>query len=205
MPPPNIVPRTSVLDNRHRSEWKRSLHGQRDPVVSDLMGSQTIDPRTVEPNAAACRPLQPDDELQQRALSGPVRTDDGDDVAVVDPECHAVDGRETAEAFCDRVNLEEQVPPPTLGRRTIGSQGRRLEDHSRPEGGRSGVQSGLRRCALGQDGVLRPRPDHLAPWRPPERPSIAGDVEGVRMDIGGDSLRLGPTLLIASATILTYA
>ena len=56
-----------------------------------------------------CRPLQPDDDLQERALAGPVRTDDGDDVAVVDPERDAVDGRETAEALRDRVDLEEQA------------------------------------------------------------------------------------------------
>jgi len=73
------------------------------------MGGQTVDPRTAQPDAAVCRPLQPDDELQERALPGPVRTDDGDDVAVVDPERDAVDGRETAEALRYPVDLEEQL------------------------------------------------------------------------------------------------
>ena len=76
-------------------------------------------PSTLAPCSRTCavrRPLQPDDDLQQRALAGPVRTDDGDDVAVVDPERHAVDGREAAEALRDRVDLEEQAPPPTLRR-----------------------------------------------------------------------------------------
>jgi hypothetical protein len=63
------------------------------------MGGETVDRRTVQPDAAVCRPLQPDDDLQERALAGPIGTDDGDDVAVVDPECDAVDGRETAEAL----------------------------------------------------------------------------------------------------------
>jgi len=53
-----------------------------------------------------CRPLQTDDDLQERALAGPVGTDDGDDLAVVNPEGDAVDGRETAEALRDRVYLE---------------------------------------------------------------------------------------------------
>jgi len=53
-----------------------------------------------------CRPLQTDDDLQERALAGPVGTDDGDDLAVVNPERDAVDGRETAEALRDRVYLE---------------------------------------------------------------------------------------------------
>jgi len=75
----------------------------------------TVDPRTLQPDAAARRPLQSDDDLQERALSGPVRTDDGDDVAVVDSERHAVDGREATEALGYRVDLEEQASssPPT--------------------------------------------------------------------------------------------
>jgi hypothetical protein len=68
----------------------------------------TVDPRTVQPDAAVCRPLQTDDDLQERALACPVGTDDGDDVAVVDPEGDVVDGRETAEPLRDPVDLEEQ-------------------------------------------------------------------------------------------------
>jgi hypothetical protein len=77
-----------------------------------LVRGQTVNPGAAEANTATRRPLQPNDELEERALSGPVRTDDGDDVAVVDPECHAVDGRETAEALRDVVNLEEQIRSP---------------------------------------------------------------------------------------------
>jgi hypothetical protein len=63
------------------------------------MRCETVDPRAVEHDAAARRPLEPDDDLEERALAGPVRADDGDDVAVVDPEGDAVDGREAAEAL----------------------------------------------------------------------------------------------------------
>jgi hypothetical protein len=70
------------------------------------MRRETVDPRAVQANSAVGRPLQPDDDLQERALPGPVRTDDGDNLAVVDPERDAVDGRETAEAFCDGIYLE---------------------------------------------------------------------------------------------------
>ncbi len=96
------------------------------------MGGQAVDPLAAQPNAAGGRPLQPDDELQERALAGPVRTDDGDDVAVVDPERHAVDGRETAEALRDLVNLEEQI---------------RLHGY---DGGRYGVNGGDLNITLGQ-------------------------------------------------------
>jgi hypothetical protein len=70
------------------------------------MRRETVYPISGQYDGAGGRPLQSDDELQERALAGPVRTDDGDDVAVVDPERDAVDGREAAEAFRGRVNLE---------------------------------------------------------------------------------------------------
>jgi hypothetical protein len=70
------------------------------------MGGGAADRRAVQPDTAVRRPLQPDDDLEERALAGSVGTDDGDDLAVVDPERDAVDGRETAEAFRDRVDLE---------------------------------------------------------------------------------------------------
>jgi len=70
------------------------------------MRSETVDSRAVQADSAVGRALQPDDDLQKGALPGPVRTDDGDNLAVVDPERDAVDGRETAEAFCDGIYLE---------------------------------------------------------------------------------------------------
>jgi hypothetical protein len=86
------------------------------------MRAGAVDPRTVQSDAAVRRPLQPHDDLQERALAGPVGTDDGDDVAVVDPEGDAVDGREAAVALRDVVYLEEQVPSPaTDGRESTAA------------------------------------------------------------------------------------
>jgi hypothetical protein len=70
------------------------------------MSSTAVDPRTLQPDRSVCRPLQTDDDLQQRALAGPVGTDDGDDLAVVDPEGDAVDSREATEALRDLIDLE---------------------------------------------------------------------------------------------------
>jgi predicted short-subunit dehydrogenase-like oxidoreductase (DUF2520 family) len=70
------------------------------------VGGKAADRRSAQPDAARGRPLQTDDDLQECALAGPVRTDDGDDLAVVDPERDAVDGREAAEVLGDRINLE---------------------------------------------------------------------------------------------------
>jgi hypothetical protein len=79
------------------------------------MGDEPVHALAVQPNAAVRRPLEPDDDPQERALAGTVRTDDGDDVAVVDPERYVVDGRETAEPLADRVDLEKQLASATTG------------------------------------------------------------------------------------------
>jgi hypothetical protein len=76
------------------------------------VSAQAGDRGPAEPDAARGRPLQADDDLQKRALAGAVGTDDGDDLAVVDPERDAVDSREAAEALRDRVNLEQQMLAP---------------------------------------------------------------------------------------------
>jgi hypothetical protein len=68
-----------------------------------------VDPPAAQPDAAARRPLQPHPALPAGALPGPVRADAGDVGAVVDSERDAVDGRETAEALRDVVDLEKQV------------------------------------------------------------------------------------------------
>jgi hypothetical protein len=84
------------------------------------MGAETVDSRTVQADAAVRRPLEADDRLQEGALTGPVGTDDGDDLAAVDPERDVVNGREAAEALRDPVDLEQQVGPPAS--RTIRRQ-----------------------------------------------------------------------------------
>jgi hypothetical protein len=52
-----------ILENRHRFERKRPLHGHRDSLAPDLMSGETVDPLAVEQDAAGGRPLQSDDEL----------------------------------------------------------------------------------------------------------------------------------------------
>jgi hypothetical protein len=73
------------------------------------VGGEAADRHAVQSDVAVRRPLEPDDDLEERALAGSVGTDDGDDLAVVDPERDAVDGREPAEPLCDRIDLEQQV------------------------------------------------------------------------------------------------
>jgi hypothetical protein len=65
-------------------------------------------------NLSGRRPIEAADDLQERALAGAVRADDGDDLAVVDPERYAAEGGEAAELLCERINLEEQTSPPGL-------------------------------------------------------------------------------------------
>jgi hypothetical protein len=87
------------------------------------VGDESVHPHAVQPNAAARWPLEPDDDLQERALAGTVRTDDGDDVAVVDLERYVVDGRETAEPLGDPVDLEKQLASATTPGDTAAAVG----------------------------------------------------------------------------------
>ena len=73
------------------------------------MPGKVADLLAVESDAAGRRTVETADQLEERALAGPVGTDYGDDLAVVDPERHARDCREAAEAFRDRVNLEADI------------------------------------------------------------------------------------------------
>jgi hypothetical protein len=61
------------------------------------VGAETDERVSAEPDAARRRSLESADRLQERALARPVGTDDGDDLAVVDPEGDAVDCREAPE------------------------------------------------------------------------------------------------------------
>jgi hypothetical protein len=68
---------------------------------------QAVDALAPEPHAPGSRPVEAGDRLQQGALAGAVGTDDGDDLTVVDPECDAVDGRNSAEVPRKLVDLEQ--------------------------------------------------------------------------------------------------
>jgi hypothetical protein len=74
--------------------------------VPELVRREAVDGGAAQADAARCRPFQAEEDLQECALAGPVGTDDGDDLTVVDPERDAVDGRQAAEALGDGLNLE---------------------------------------------------------------------------------------------------
>jgi hypothetical protein len=166
------------------------------------VGGEAVDSLAVQPDPALRRPLEPDDDLQERALAGPVRTDDGDDVAAVDPERDAVDGREAAEALRDTVDLEEQVSPAygrygvngsdlkiTLGQNVVGAV-------FKPDSGGAPL---VRIANCGWAPLISP---HAVHRRGHAYPGMLNVWEWTYAAI---LCRLGPTFLIASATIFTYA
>jgi hypothetical protein len=168
------------------------------------MCSETVDPRPAEPDGAVRRPLEPDDHLQQRALAGSVRTDDGDDVAVVDSERDAVDGRETAEALRDPIDLEKQLA-------------------SRYDGGRYGVSGCDLNTTLGQNcvgAVFSPCSGgaalvRMANWTcglssSPHAVHLSGNAYPGMLNVvawtyAAIRSRSSPTFWIACAMIFTYA
>jgi hypothetical protein len=71
------------------------------------VGDKASDRFAPEPYAPRRRTLQTGDRLQERALARPVGTDDGDDLAVADPERDTIDGGNSAEVLRELVDLEQ--------------------------------------------------------------------------------------------------
>jgi hypothetical protein len=83
------------------------LHHHADAHAPDAVRRHTADRFAGERHGSGRWSLETGDRLQQRALSRSVRADDGDDLAVVDPERDPVDGRDAAEVLRYRIGLEE--------------------------------------------------------------------------------------------------
>jgi hypothetical protein len=61
-----------------------------------------------EPDCSRRRPLETRDQLQQRALTRPVRTDDGDDFSSAYLKRHVLDGENPAEVLGDCRYFEQR-------------------------------------------------------------------------------------------------
>ena len=103
-----------VLADRHRLERAWRLQHHRHAGLSDAMRLPAGDVGAVEDDAPAGRRLHAADRLQQRRLAGPVRADEGDDLALVDRERDSGDCRESAEPLFDVGQFEDRHRPVSL-------------------------------------------------------------------------------------------
>jgi hypothetical protein len=94
----DVLPHTAVREQRQRLEH----HAGRPPVGRDV-----VDAPTFEQNVARRRLFEAGEHAHHRRLARTGRPDDGEELALVDIEIDAVDGREAAEALGERFQLKD--------------------------------------------------------------------------------------------------
>src|SRR5919108_181433 len=97
-----------VLEGGHGPEGQGGLHHHRDPPPPDPVGEEPVDPLAGQRHRPGGGALQAADGPEERALAGAVGADDGEDLALIDPEADTVDGREATEALGQRVDREQR-------------------------------------------------------------------------------------------------
>ena len=83
------------------------LKGAGDAEPGDLVRRDLGDVAALEEQLARGRVVEPRDQVEDRRLAGAVGADDGEDLALLDAEAHAVDCLEAAELQRDAVDREE--------------------------------------------------------------------------------------------------
>src|SRR5256712_3409200 len=88
-----------VLEDRKPAERPWDLKGATDAEVDDPVRRLAGDLAPLETDRAAVRDQGARQHVEDRALAGPVRADQAQNLALVDHERHVADGREAAEAL----------------------------------------------------------------------------------------------------------
>ena len=91
-PPPKERPHEEVVHDREVREDAPPLRHHGDPEGHDLVRPEPVDAPPVEDDLPRREPGEPGDGAQRRRLAGPVRPDEGHDVALVELDRHARDG-----------------------------------------------------------------------------------------------------------------
>src|SRR5450830_1577178 len=110
-----------VLEDREAGEGLDDLERPGQAEVTDGVRLQAVDPAPLEQDRAAGRRVIAVDEVEDRRLAGAVRTDETQDVALLEREGHVADRLQTAEALRDISQLEEAhvVSGPAGARRRL--------------------------------------------------------------------------------------
>src|SRR5215218_3186510 len=90
-----------------RSKRPRFWNVRTTPASGDRRRSLPRELMTVQENGAARGAIDAGQHVDQRALAGTVRPDDGEDLALPDIEGDVGEGRHAAEPKADRVHLEQ--------------------------------------------------------------------------------------------------
>src|SRR6266581_4423564 len=102
-------PRHEVVEHAHTLEESDVLEGAGDAEGGDVGRLEVRPVLAVENDPSLVRMVEATDRVEQRGLAGAVGTDDGQDLAVTDPQAHLVQRHERAEADADARYLEERA------------------------------------------------------------------------------------------------
>ncbi len=106
-PRPAMPADQQVFQHRRVLEQLDVLERARDAEARHAVRGRARDVLPLEHDAAARRLVDAADQVEDRALAGAVRTDDGEDLALLDRERHAVDGLDAAEGDRKVLHVEE--------------------------------------------------------------------------------------------------
>src|SRR3989449_10023024 len=102
-------PRHEVVEHAHTLEESDVLEGAGDAERGDVGRLEVRPVLAVENDPSLVRMVEATDRVEQRGLAGAVGTDDGQDLAVTDPQAHLVQRHERAKADADARHLEERA------------------------------------------------------------------------------------------------
>ena len=115
-----------VVEHALRAEQRQVLEGARDADLGDAMRRPRQQRAPGEQDVAPVRRVEAADAIEQRRLAGAVRTDQAEDLALVQRERDAVERDDAAEPQRDVANLEQRAG--VTGERRA-ARGRRISNH----------------------------------------------------------------------------
>ncbi len=128
-----------VVEHGHLGEELPALRHVHDAKLDDPGGRETVEPMIVQQDAPGPRVEEPRDGLERRRLSGPVRADHGDDLAVGDLEADSPERLELAVGDFETLDAQHARPPASRDRRRSrpgpGPRGRAARRRSSRRGG----------------------------------------------------------------------
>ncbi len=99
--------RGHVLGRGQVEKGPRGLEGAPQAEPGDPVGRHGADQAPAHPDGSGRRPEQPVDQVEEGGLSGPVRPDEGHDLALGHLEAHPMEDPQAPEAACDVGAFEE--------------------------------------------------------------------------------------------------
>jgi len=125
-----VVADHQVVEDGERQAQARALEGARDAGAIDRLRAQAGDAPVGELDLSPAGREQPGQDVEEGRLAGPVRSDEPEHAAFLEPQVEPVQGDHPAEAPGQLLALEQRrghaVPGSRRSRRGISPTGRKM-------------------------------------------------------------------------------